>query len=191
MNSIESGLLALQQLEGKPKFETMFGVASTLTTILEESGLKAVIVGGFAVEIYTRSEYTTVDIDLIFSRRDIANDTLLNLGFTKEGRHWYHSKLGVSIEIPNDMLENADTNKIIKLNLANQEHVYVIGIEDIILDRLRACIHSKSTSDCGWGYRLFLIHQKTLDIKYMIQKSAVDLTSVQLQAWIAMNSETD
>ena len=189
MNAIDLARLAIEKLKGATKFETMLGTASLLTTLLDETGLKVVIVGGFAVEIYTRSEYTTVDIDLIFSRRDLANEVLLNLGFTKEGRHWYHEVLGVSIEIPNDMLENADMNRVLKLNLPSQEHVYVIGIEDIILDRLRACIHWKSTSDCEWGYRLFLIHRKNLDIDYMVQKAQVDLTSEQLKAWLETNPE--
>jgi hypothetical protein len=189
MNWIESARLALQQLEGKAKFETMLGTASIITALLEKSDLKAVIVGGFAVEIYTRSEYTTVDIDLIFSRRDLANDLLLALGFTKEGRHWYHSTLGVSIEIPNDMLENAEISKVVKLNLPDHEHVYVIGIEDIILDRLRACIHWKSSSDCEWGYRLFLIHFENLDIEYMIHRAIIDLTSDQLQVWLEKSKQ--
>jgi hypothetical protein len=72
MNAIELARLAIEKLKNTTKFETMLGTASILTNLLDESGLKAVIVGGFAVEIYTRSEYTTVDIDLIFSRRDLA-----------------------------------------------------------------------------------------------------------------------
>jgi hypothetical protein len=187
MSAIELARAALENLKGATKFEIMIGTASILTTLLEETGLKAIIVGGFAVEIYTRSEYTTVDIDLIYSRRDLANEILLNLDFTKEGRHWYHENLGVSIEIPSDMLENADVNRVLKLNLPSHEHIYVIGIEDIIMDRLRACIHWKSTSDCEWAYRLFLIHRKNLDIDYMIQTAQIDLTSEQLQAWLTTN----
>lgn len=189
MNAIDLARHALGNLKGKTKFETMLGTASILTNLLDETGLKAIIVGGFAVEIYTRSEYTTVDIDLIFSRRDLANEILLHLGFTKESRHWFHDVLGVSIEIPNDMLENADVDRVVKLNLPSNEHVYIISIEDIILDRLRACIHWKSPSDCEWGYRLFLIHRKNLDIEYRIEKSQLDLTSEQLKDWIKINPE--
>jgi hypothetical protein len=61
MNAIELARIAIQKLKGKTKFETMLGTVSILTTLLDETGLKAIIVGGFAVEIYTRSEYTTVD----------------------------------------------------------------------------------------------------------------------------------
>lgn len=181
---IKSAKLALHALEGKAKFETMLNTTAIITALLEQTDLKAIIVGGFAVEIYTRNEYTTVDIDLIFSRRDLANELFLELGFTKEGRHWYHTRLGVSIEIPNDMLENAEINKVAKLNLPNQSHVYVIGIEDMILDRLRACIHWNSLSDCEWGYRLFLIHHQNLDIDYMLEKAKIDLTGSQLQIWL-------
>jgi hypothetical protein len=101
---------------------------------------------------------------MVFSRRDLANEVLLQLGFEREGRYWYHEELLISIEIPNDMLEDADINKVIELNLKNGYKLYVIGIEDIILDRLRACVHWKSTADCEWGKRLLLIHHERLDI---------------------------
>lgn len=88
----------------------------------------------------------------------MANEGLLALGFIKEGRYWYHLDLEVSVEIPDDMSEDADPEKVIKLHLESGKHVYVIGIEDIILDRLRACVHWKSTSDCEWGYRRLNVH---------------------------------
>jgi predicted nucleotidyltransferase len=126
----------------------MLRVSAILTALLEKHRIKPIIVGGLAVEIYTRSEYTTADIDLILSRRDLANELLIELGFTKEGRHWYHEELLISIEIPGDMLQDADYERIIELQLPESRKVFVIGIEDIILDRLRACIHCKSTADC-------------------------------------------
>ncbi|WP_157404568.1 hypothetical protein [Shouchella shacheensis] len=37
----------------------------------------------------------------------------------------------------------------------DKQKVFVIGVEDIILDRLRACVHWKSSSDCEWGMNPF------------------------------------
>lgn len=62
--------------------------------------------------------------------------------------------------------------------------VYVIGIEDIILDRLRACIHWKSASDCEWGKRMFLLHRDRLDIEYMKEMTKRDLTRNLLDKWL-------
>jgi hypothetical protein len=142
-----------------------------------------VIVGGLAVEIYTRSDYKMVDIDMIVSNRLLAGKILVQLGFTIEGRHWYHENLLVSIEIPNDILEGADDSKIIELQINDKLKVYVIGIEDIILDRLRACIHWKSASDCEWGRRMFLLHYERIDIEYMKERAKKDLTSHLLDQW--------
>jgi hypothetical protein len=64
--------------------------------------------------------------------------------------------------------------------------VYVIGIEDIILNRLRACVHWKSTSDCEWGQRMFLLHYERLDLTYMKQMAKKDLTLQILDHWISM-----
>jgi hypothetical protein len=174
MMSIKEAKQALMNIHSRDRFKVMLEVTAIFTELMEQHGIKPVIVGGLAVEIYTRSQYTTQDIDLIFARRDLADKTLVELGFLKEGRHWYHPDLEVSIEIPNDILEDADPEKIIKLRLPEGKYVYVIGIEDIILDRLRACVHWKSTSDCEWGFRMFTVHFDHLNLDYMkaeVQKS--------------------
>lgn len=182
--NIEKARTLIDQLQSQSKFEKMIGICSILTQLTAPDGLKPIIVGGFAVEIYSRSEYTTVDIDLVFARRDIADQYLQQLGFIRSGRHWYHENLGVSVEIPGDMLDLADPDKVIKLNLPDQNSVYVIGIEDIILDRLRACVHWSSTADCEWGLRLFLLHTARLDMDYMERKADEDLTSNKLKSWL-------
>ncbi|WP_428911841.1 nucleotidyltransferase [Niallia sp. Krafla_26] len=184
MNSIREAKQMLSELETKSTFEKMVKVSAILTKLLESKQIRPVIVGGLAVEIYTRSDYTTVDIDLIISDRKLAGEILEQLGFTVEGRHWYHEKLLVSIEIPNDMLEDADYRKVTELQIDSEMSVYVIGIEDIILDRLRACVHWKSTSDCEWGQRMFLLHYERLDLIYMKEMAKKDLTNELLDQWL-------
>lgn len=184
MTSINEAKQKLRDLESKSTFEKMVQVAAIMTKLLADKHIRPVIVGGLAVEIYTRSDYTTVDIDMIVSDRKLAGEILVQLGFTVEGRHWYHERLMVSIEIPNDILEDADYNKIIELQMDDELKVYVIGIEDIILDRLRACIHWKSASDCEWGKRMFLLHRDRLDIEYMKEMTKRDLTRNLLDKWL-------
>jgi predicted nucleotidyltransferase len=185
MNLIEARQ-TLQSLRTKSTFEKMVQVSAILTKLLEPYHIRPVIVGGLAVEIYTRSDYTTVDIDLIVSDRQKAGDLLVQLGFTREGRHWYHEELMVSIEIPGDQLEDADLDKIIELQLKDGLKVYVIGIEDIILDRLRACVHWKSSSDCEWGKRMLLLHSERLDLNYMKQTAKADRTLETLEEWLRL-----
>lgn len=189
MMTIEEARSFLNQLKGKSKFHKMIQTTAILTHLFEQEKLKPIIVGGLAVEIYTRSEYTTLDIDIIFSRRDVADKYLKLLGFEREGRHWYHDELMISVEIPNDTLEDADDERVIELILPNDLHVYVIGLEDIILDRLRACVHWRSTSDCEWGKRLFLLHQQRLDIDYLQETAQKDQTDTLLHKWMSKTTK--
>jgi hypothetical protein len=174
-------LTKFQSLEGKTNFEKMLGTVGILTYLLGEK-MRPVIVGGLAVEIYTRSEYTTVDIDIILFNYDKAGEIFVSLGFKKQGRHWFHPELLVSIEIPNFILEDADPSRVVEILLPNDLKVLVIGIEDIILDRLRACVHWKSTSDCEWAERLYYLHKDRLDKNYLITKSKEDLTFPVLES---------
>ncbi|KKM09587.1 hypothetical protein SY88_18565 [Clostridiales bacterium PH28_bin88] len=186
MSSIEQARQAISQLVSKNRYEVMTEVTAIFTELMEPYGIKPVVVGGLAVEIYTRNQYTTQDIDLIMGRRDLANEIFFQLGFKKEGRHWFNPDLGISVEIPNDVLEDADEDRIIKVHLPSGRYVYVIGIEDIILDRLRACVHWKSTSDCEWGIRMLKVHRDRLAVDYMILEARKDHLSTlkKLEEWL-------
>lgn len=190
LNMIENSKQALAELVGKSRYEIMTEAASIITALMEDEGIVPIVVGGLAVEVYTRGHYTTLDIDLVTMRRDYADKLLKELGFNKEGRHWYHAELEVAIEIPGNMLEDADQEKVIKINLPSGRHIYLIGLEDIILDRLRACVHWESTSDCEWGLRMLKVHRQALDKEYMLKMAAKDhsKTAEKLKEWF---DETD
>ncbi len=187
MSSIENEKNRLKELIGKDRFQIMTETVASLTKLLEPYEVTPIVVGGLAVEIYTRGQYTTVDIDLVMQRRDLAGDILSELGFIKEGRHWYSPELMVAIEIPGNILEGADSNRVTKILLENGRYIYVIGIEDIILDRLRACVHWQSLSDCEWGLRMLKVHIESLDIDYMKSMAEADHESSleKLKEWLS------
>jgi hypothetical protein len=56
MISINEAKQKLTALESKSTFEKMVHTAAILTNLLEKKQIRPVIVGGLAVEIYTRSD---------------------------------------------------------------------------------------------------------------------------------------
>lgn len=79
-----------------------------------------------------------------------------------------HRTLGVSVETPSNFLIG-DYNKVTEIPIADKT-VYVISIEDIILDRLRATVQWKSGESREWGYRMLLMYFEELDIAYIQNK---------------------
>jgi hypothetical protein len=172
----------LNALKGKPKFERMLHTAALLTELFESHGIKPIIVGGFSVEIYTQNNYTTQDIDFVLSGYEKVDQLLKEIGFNKEGRYWYHPEIDVAIEVPDSFLAG-DYEKVTTLQVLDS-HVYLIGIEDIIMDRLRATVHWKSASDREWGFRLFAIYFEDIDIPYMKSKVETSNEAEELEKWI-------
>lgn len=66
-----------------------------------ESGLgeSVVVVGGSALEIYTKGGYASGDIDLVGDSKQLQR-TLLGWGFRREARYWVHDELRIFVDIP-------------------------------------------------------------------------------------------
>ncbi|WP_433945048.1 DUF6036 family nucleotidyltransferase [Paenibacillus sp. SN-8-1] len=182
MNNIQDAKQALEQLFQKDKFDRMLHTAAILTELLLPHGVRPIIVGGLSVEIYTLSGYTTQDIDLVMDGYELANDLLNQIGFTKVGKDWVHAALGVSIEIPSNFLAG-DYEKVTEVPIGERK-VFVIGIEDIILDRLRAAVHWSSGESREWGYRMLLMYYEELDIPYFFQKFETRSEQTEFELWI-------
>ncbi|MMZ59096.1 hypothetical protein D1872_211120 [compost metagenome] len=173
---------ALEQLHDKSKFEKLIHTAAIITELLLPHGIRPIIVGGLSVEIYTLNGYTTQDIDFVLNGYDLASEVFASLGFVKLGKNWVRADLGVSVEIPSNFLMG-DYDKITELAVADKA-VYVIGIEDIILDRLRAAVHWKSGESREWGYRMLLMYFEELDLEYIQGRFEHSLEENEFNLWI-------
>lgn len=180
--SIQEANVELSGLKDKDKFERLLHSAAIITDLLLQHGIKPIIVGGLSVEIYTLSGYTTEDIDFVLSGYDKTAEILELLGFQKLGKSWLHPIIGISVEVPSNHLAG-DYNKITELTV-NDKIVYIIGLEDIILDRLRKTVHWKSGRDREWGYRLLLMYFENLDIPYILSKLETLSEQEEFQIWL-------
>ena len=174
------------------KHERMLELCALLTDYFQGKGIRPVVVGGLSVEIYTRNNYTTQDIDMIMDGRDQLGELLINeFNFKKEGRSWYHKELEISIEIPANFLEGSQ-ELVIQMQLESGRNIFVIGIEDIIIHRLESAVVSHRdnpewSDDYDWAKRMFEIHkldQNLMDINYLQHASAdKDVISI-IKKWM-------
>lgn len=120
--------------------ERTLRLAAALSGALQAVGARPVLVGGGAVEIYTRSAYTTRDLDFVAAVTEEVTQTMTGLGFEREGRHWVHADLGVVVEFPGTTLAPA---REVAIDVDGIE-LRIIAIEDLIVDRLASWKH--------WGW---------------------------------------
>lgn len=174
------------------KHDRMLEFVAILTKRLSHKNIQPIIVGGLSVEIYTRGNYTTYDIDLISDGRGTINDILINeYGFQKEGRSWYHKELELALEIPSNFLEGSE-EKVFEIETFGGESIFVIGLEDIIIHRLESAVVSQPlnpewSEDYDWAHRMFLTYKNTdfLDFNYLIKAAKEAKVDFIIKQWSA------
>ena len=122
---------------------------------------KPILVGGSAVEFYTRGTCKSIDIDLLGDRDSLVK-LFDDLGFSKIGRHWFYTK-DIGIEIVGSSAEGRRVNEV----LHEGKIIRIISIEDLIVDRLNACKHWKSQYDCEQAQVLAGAYRDKLDMDYL------------------------
>lgn len=127
---------------------------------------RPVLVGGNAVEFYTMGGYATGDIDLVYPREQLIAELLGSWGFGREGRHWVYRELGLYVEVPSAQLEGADRDRLTRVEVDGLP-VDVIGLEDLLIDRLSAAVHWRSDEDRHWAYELIRSNLADLDWDYL------------------------
>lgn len=138
---------------------------------LREVGLEPILVGGAAVEFYTAGGYSTKDVDLALPHGEATDAAFADLGFTKEGRFWYRDDLDLLFEAPAPAgLPGEDAPRtIVEIDGLR---VVILGIEDLVMDRVRGAVHWKSDEDLRWAQRLALLHADRIDWRYLRDKAA-------------------
>lgn len=143
-----------------------------LTRELQKQKVMPIVVGGNALEFYTAGGYATGDIDIIAPSEPV-DKVLRSWRFEREGRHWFSEGLEIAIEAPSSSLgQDEQYERILEIEVDGLL-VYMIGIEDLIIDRLNAYAHWKSSDDKSWAKELVAIHKSEVDWDYL-RKRAID-----------------
>ncbi len=143
-----------------------------ITKLLEEKGKNPpVVIGGCALSYYSREVYFTSDIDLAYADREALDEILRGIGFQKRGRYWVHEELKMAIEAPASNLPEEEAPVEI-VELGEGLRCIILGIEDLLIDRLNACKHWKSEIDCEMVELLIYRYDQDLDWSYLEKKAA-------------------
>lgn len=147
--------------------------AGLITRMLEDRGKPApVLIGGLALSYYTREVYFTADIDLAYADREALDVVLRELGFSEKGRYWVHETLDIAVEAPAANLAGEEA-PLESIELVDGLRCVVIGVEDLVIDRLNACKHWKSGVDCEMTELLIARYLKDLDWAYLEKKAGL------------------
>jgi hypothetical protein len=107
-------------------------VAAALTELLDQ---EPIVVGGTAEEFHTAAGYHQTDLDLCGWVTKDEQPRLRKLGFSKEGRHWFHRPSKVAVEFPATKIDG-DIGRLERRRVGGGR-VAIIGVDDLYLDRVR------------------------------------------------------
>lgn len=161
----------ITRLAVRKKMAACIEFVGILTEIMAQHKIKPIVIGDLAVEIYTRSGYHIDNIDIMVKNSGLLKSVLDKLGLNMAGKYWYINEIDVGLDVisldPMISLE-----RLSQIKLISGRDIYVIGPEDLIIDRLGNYYTSNSISDYEWAYRIYKIHKGILDIDYLLEKSA-------------------
>lgn len=178
--------IALQELEAlknKPRKEVMLKTAAVVTKCLEVKSIYPIIVGGLAVEIYTQSEYSTRNINFVTKELPEVEKTLLELNFSKTDDQFYRKDIDMTVQIPDIKLTGSET-KVQILQIEYDTYIYVIAVEDIILDRLSSAVYNHSEKAAKWGKRMLSKNYIRIDQSYLLHHVKNDKERQTLVSWL-------
>lgn len=149
--------------------ERRLWIVGVITQATADLGVRPVLVGGAAVEFYTLGGYATQDVDIVMPSSPQIDDAMSGLGFEKSGRYWVRADLDVMLEAPPPPLAG-DPDRVVEIQVESWK-VYVIGIEDLVIDRLNAQVHWQSDEDRRWAERLVAGAPDTIDWPYLERRA--------------------
>ena len=135
-----------------------------ISAFMAQRGASVILVGGQAVETYTGGVFTTGDIDITTTDAGGTEELLSKLGFAKEGMVWVSPRLGLAIHLVASYPSRGLRVRTIEVDGYS---VKVVGVEDLIVDRLAAAKLWKSDRDAEQAKALLNVFRESLDNAYL------------------------
>lgn len=150
----------------KIKNMTMVELASYVCDNLAKQNIDVVLSGGSCVEIYSRGDYTSFDLDLINRYNETffkIKKVMESLDFKEDGKYFVHSDTKYFIEFPSGPLGVGDgvVNKLEEIS-TKYGVLKLLTATDCVKDRLAAYYHwddEQSLIQAVW-----VANQNTIDI---------------------------
>lgn len=141
------------------------------------TGRYPILVGDGAVEIFTQGGYSTGDLDLLCDL-DIAGDILKRWEFSAQGnfRGFFRTSDDLYVEILGARDVNDDpeaTGRVEAILLGENRQFRIISLEDLIIDRVRACVYWEHAESGIWALVMMKIGMETdepIDLEYIRRK---------------------
>ena len=162
--------LARLKAESEPRRRRLLALG-LLTQRLAKHGIEPILVGGAALEFYTAGGYATTDVDLAMAISKEVHEVFAALGFERAGRYWHHAELDLLFEAPAPAGLPGEDAPRTETEIDGLRMV-VIGIEDLLIDRLRAWVHWRSDEDGRWTRRLAFLYSERIDWHYVLDRVA-------------------
>jgi hypothetical protein len=140
-------------------------LTALLTKEMGPGSSPPILVGGAAVSFYLAGGYVSGDVDLVTPARKEVDRVLRGWGFRREGRHWFHPTVALYVEVPDDTLAG-DPTRVLEAEVMGQT-ARVIGVEDLIADRVAASVHWSSKESGRQAMELMAIHDRRIDWPYL------------------------
>ncbi len=137
---------------------------------LARNGVTSFLVGGQAVEVYTAGQFVTGDIDITVSDRDKAEKLLSQMSFAREGMIWLNKDLGMAVQI---VASYPSRTKMARTIEVEGSEVRIVGVEDLIIDRLVAAKYWRSNPklDTEQATVLLSVFRNNIDRVYLRKRA--------------------
>ncbi|HCU24917.1 MAG TPA: hypothetical protein DF383_07860, partial [Deltaproteobacteria bacterium] len=119
-------------------------IAWVIAQALQTVGQDPILVGGAAVEFYTKGGYSTCDIDMIAPGGPELAQVMAQLGLQQIGKDYIDKQYNIYIEFPSSELGPNEKFTQLKIDGGSFR---IISIEDLIVDRLCSFKFWKSAVD--------------------------------------------
>jgi len=136
-------------------------IAAWIQSCFRDPTRVPILVGGAAVEIVTGGAYTTGDLDFVGRVDRAACSEMKRAGFRRRGRHWIHEDAQVFVEFPGESLGPSERSEFFTIG---ELRIRMVSLEDLLVDRLGAWQHWKSSVDGANAWALWRAAQARMDI---------------------------
>ncbi|MCI4325871.1 MAG: hypothetical protein L3K00_08365 [Thermoplasmata archaeon] len=149
-------------LRATPKsYERILTFAALLAA---ESGSDVVVVGGSAIEVYTKGGYVSGDIDNR-ADRELVRRALTAWKFTDEGRLWTRADWAIAV----DVVGHRYTGDAYRATTVATPYgpVHIAVVEDLFVKRLAAATHWKVRAALDEASLLWQDYSDSMDLAYL------------------------